>query len=200
MAERALAFLGETPAGSSPARPPSPPQGTDRTGLKASSFSRNRHYAKRTTSFPAAPSTPSTSASTSCNVTTVPASTASVPPTGSQISNVKNDERLATDENLTSELTTYLEERYGRNLPLFNAPLAKQALKRRIAGGLLPSDEDFGKVENVTRGAVNGGKSVTEDDVYLYPGGMSAIWHAHDIARKLRRSKGQKEGKSCCYG
>ena len=41
---------------------------------------------------------------------------------------------------------------------------------------------------------------VTEDDVYLYPGGMSAIWHAHNLCRLARRAKGEAEGKSICYG
>ena len=105
-----------------------------------------------------------------------------------------------SDENLTSELATYLEERYGRNLPLFNAPLAKQALKRRIAGGLLPSDEEYGQVADMARGGGLGKKPVSEEDVYLYPGGMSAIWHAFDTCRIARRKTGKPEGKSICYG
>ena len=106
------------------------------------------------------------------------------------------------DEQLSSEFTTYLEERYGRNMPLFSAPLAKQALKRRIAGGLVTGDEDFGMGKDVSRGAAIGSslKAIAEDDVYLYPGGMSAIWHAHDICRRARRAKREKEGKSLCYG
>jgi cystathionine gamma-synthase len=44
------------------------------------------------------------------------------------------------------------------------------------------------RIQDVARGAsnANGKKAVTEDDVYLYPCGMSAIWHAHDICRKAR--------------
>ena len=178
MAERALAFLGETPAGSQ-ARAITPPP--DRAQAKNLQYSRNRHYSRRTSSIPASPTT-----STSF----------SAPPTPAQES--KRD-RVA-DEVLTPDLTTYLEERYGRNLPSFNAHLAKQALKRRIAGGLLPSDEGFGRVEDVARGAGSGRKAITEDDVYLYPGGMSAIWHAHDICRMARRATGEQEGKSICYG
>jgi cystathionine gamma-synthase len=41
---------------------------------------------------------------------------------------------------------------------------------------------------------------VTEDDVYLYPTGMSAIWHAHQISCVLRERQGQKGGKSVCFG
>ena len=168
MADRALALLGETPAGA-------PPTPTMSPGMKSPSFSRNRHYSRH------------------------PSQMATTPIEPSKPEENGHDEDTVEEESLTSELTTYLEERYGRNLPLFNAPLAKQALKRRIAGGLLPSDEGFGTVPQVERG-VQGGKAVSEDDVYLYPTGMSAIWHAHDICRKSRRAKGQAEGKSVCYG
>jgi cystathionine gamma-synthase len=78
--------------------------------------------------------------------------------------------------------------------------LAKHALKRRIAGGLLPSDEGFGAVADIQRGGGDGKKAVREEDVYLYPTGMSAIWHAHDIVRRARRAEGKAEGKSVCYG
>lgn len=174
MAERALAFLGETPAGSQGGIPCSP---SDRQA-KHFPYSKNKHYSRRTSSIPPSP--------------TVPVAPATKLP--------ERPGEPVSDELLTSDLTTYLEERYGRNLPLFNAPLAKQALRRRIAGGLLPSDERFGTVEDVARAAGSGKKAVSEDDVYLYPGGMSAIWHAHDLCRVARRAKGETEGKSICYG
>jgi len=178
LAERALDFMGETPPGVKPQ-----PTVLEGAPTKNTHYSKNRHYgAKRqqsvsTTPSVSAPATP---------ITPAPESAA----------------KQIDGENLTPDLSTYLEERYGRNLPLFNAPLAKQALKRRIAGGLLPSDEDFGKVEDVPRGAEagSGKKAVTPEDVYLYPGGMSAIWHAHDLCRKVRRTSGQAEGKSISYG
>lgn len=176
LAERALDFMGETPPGVQPQ-----PTTFDAPPQKNTHYSKNRHYAKRQQSVSSTPA-------------------ASVPPTPSTTS-AEPPAKTINDENLTPDLSTYLEERYGRNLPLFNAPLAKQALKRRIAGGLLPSDEDFGKVDDVARGAAAGtGKAVTPDDVYLYPGGMSAIWHAHNISRKVRRRSGEAEGKSLSYG
>lgn len=176
MAERALSFLGDTPAGTQ-ARAPSPPIERQSSHIL---YSKNRHYSRHTPSAPKSP--------------TVPISPATKTPESSGVP--------VSDELLTSDLTTYLEERYGRNLPLFNAPLAKQALRRRIAGGLLPSDEGFGAVEDVARGAGagSGKKSVSEEDIYLYPGGMSAIWHAFDLCRAERRAKGKDEGKSICYG
>lgn len=181
LAERALNFMGELPPGAT-TETSTPSSSLDAAPQKLGHNSRNRHYAKRSGSVTTTPSVPVTPS--------VPAQ-----PTPDPLSTLDVDVS-ATD------LTTYLEERYGRNLPMFNAPLAKQALKRRIAGGLLPSDEDFGKVDDVSRGAEagSGKKAVTPDDVYLYPGGMSAIWHAHNISRKLRRSTGEKEGKSISYG
>ncbi|KAL7419765.1 Cystathionine gamma-synthase [Cryptotrichosporon argae] len=173
-AERALAFLGETPAGVEPC-------GRPQAAVKSLS-SRNRHYARRapasSSPAPASPIVPET-----------PTTPATPGP----------DSKLDAEDNLTPDLTTYLEERYGRNLPLFNAPLAKQAVRRRIAGGLLPSDADFGK-RDIERAAGPGRKAVTEEDVWLYPTGMSAIWHAHHLARITRLAKGDKEGLSVCFG
>ncbi|BEI82063.1 hypothetical protein CcaverHIS002_0212230 [Cutaneotrichosporon cavernicola] len=156
MAERALAFLGEAPAGAqNPSTPPTP------SGPARGGYSRNRHYARMTKGV----NTPA------------PAS-----------------QGVSGPDAEVADLGTYVEERYGRNLPLFNAPLAKQALKRRIAGGLLPSDEEFGQADaEVARG-------VTPDDVYLFPGGMSAIWHAHRVAMLARQASGKPEGKSVCFG
>jgi len=183
LAERALAFLGEGPAG---ARAPTPPQ--DRPTFKNAVSSRNRHYARAKPAAPVAPA-----ASSTIPAQPIPVAPKTVIP--------ETEGEKVVEENLTADLSTYLEERYGRNLPLFNAGLAKQALKRRIAGGFLPSDEDYGKGQDVTRGTVDAGKiAISEDDVYLYPGGMSAIWHAHDICRKHRQATGEQEGKSVCYG
>lgn len=193
LAERALSFMGELPPG---AQAPAVPSTLEAAPQKVGHNYKNRHYAKRqasVTTTPTAPVTPSTPVQPNSGTS----ASASATPSASTLTPAQNDvDASATD------LTTYLEERYGRNLPLFNAPLAKQALKRRIAGGLLPSDEDFGKVDDVARGAVagSGKKAVTPDDVYLYPGGMSAIWHAHNLSRKLRRSTGEAEGKSISYG
>lgn len=159
MAERALAFLGEMPAGPGASQAPAQPAVPARGG-----YSRNRHYSR------------------------MPGSSGVTPP------KTPTPKGVAGPDDEVADLGTYLEERYGRNLPLFNAPLAKQALKRRIAGGVLPSDEEFGQKDaEVARG-------VTPDDVYLFPGGMSAIWHAHRVARLARQASGKPEGKSVCFG
>lgn len=78
----------------------------------------------------------------------------------------------------------YVEQRYGRNLPTGSAAVAKQALRRRIAG-VLDADE------------TSDGRKVGEDDVWLFPTGMSAIYNAHLAC--LAAWKGQ-EKKSSCFG
>jgi len=94
---------------------------------------------------------------------------------------------------------TYLEERYGRNAPVEYAVSVKRAMRRRIAGVLVrdsPSDwSEVGKQEIELGPSTRGIKEVTEDDVFLYPTGMSAIWSAHQLALGVRPS-----GKSVCFG
>ncbi|KAF9950543.1 hypothetical protein BGZ65_006559, partial [Modicella reniformis] len=77
----------------------------------------------------------------------------------------------------------YVEERYGRNLDLSFAPKAKVAMRRRIA------------MQVSHTAAVSGEFVVTEEDVYLFPTGMSAIYNAHRIAMTLFPKR-----KSVCFG
>ncbi|KAF9404846.1 hypothetical protein BGZ94_003908 [Podila epigama] len=80
----------------------------------------------------------------------------------------------------------YVEERYGRNLDLSFAPKAKVALQRRIAS----------QVSHHAGSSWTGtGDYVTENDVYLHPTGMSAIYNAHRIALTLFPKR-----KSICFG
>ncbi|KAG0056454.1 hypothetical protein BGZ83_004961 [Gryganskiella cystojenkinii] len=81
---------------------------------------------------------------------------------------------------------TYVEERYGRNLDLSFAPKAKTALRRRIAAQI---------AEHANAHFSGPGDYITEEDVYMYPTGMSAIYNAHRIARTLF-----PERKSICFG
>lgn len=105
---------------------------------------------------------------------------------------------------LCSDHAVYVEERYGRNLPITAAASAKRALRRRVAGTLVGDnwvDSDCGgepcagqegvKTGPSSRGVAN----VTEEDVYLFPSGMAAIWNAHRLARETRPG-----GKSVCFG
>ncbi|KAN0061412.1 Cystathionine gamma-synthase [Thecaphora frezii] len=110
------------------------------------------------------------------------------------------------DEKLASDLTTYVEERYGRNLPKGSAAQAKQALRRRIAGTLL---SDRGEPEgaeaapsNATGETSRTGTGVTEEHVYLYPTGMASIFHAHQLAMHAQTldDPDAAVGKSVCFG
>lgn len=118
----------------------------------------------------------------------------------------------AGQEEVTVDQAAFVEERFGRNLPLSSATLAKSAVRRRIAGTLLVdrksteaarlgdhADED----EYLAIGtSVRQGTKVTEDDVFLFPTGMSAIWHAHQLAMLARTnlSGADSVGISVCFG
>ena len=96
-------------------------------------------------------------------------------------------------EPLDADQAVYLEQRYGRNLDVAAVELAKRALRRRIAG-VLVRDESAVNGEVEVAQSVRG-VAVTEDDVFLFPSGMSAIWTAHQLALDTRGAK-----KSVCFG
>ena len=102
-------------------------------------------------------------------------------------------------EELSADHVTYLEERYGRNLPVAAANSAKRAMRRRIAGVLVhdaPSDwSQAGEHDTAVGPSTRGVKEVSEDDVFLYSTGMAAIWSAHQLALGARPL-----AKSICFG
>ncbi|KIK68588.1 hypothetical protein GYMLUDRAFT_215319 [Collybiopsis luxurians FD-317 M1] len=99
-------------------------------------------------------------------------------------------------EDLNVDHNVYLEERYGRNLPIAAAAEAKRALRRRISGVLLQSDDYNAGDQKLQLGPSSRGVSeVSENDVYVFPGGMNAIWNAHQLALNTRPA-----GKSVCFG
>ncbi|KAI3482192.1 hypothetical protein L1887_55162 [Cichorium endivia] len=119
----------------------------------------------------------------------------------------------ASVEPVSSDLVTYVEERYGRNLPLTSAPSAKLALRRRVAGTLLSDRSEQSATEAPGDQVGESGRTgtgVTEDDVFLFPCGMSAIFHAHQLAMRaaprLVRADSPANvspravGKSVCFG
>jgi len=96
----------------------------------------------------------------------------------------------------------YLEERYGRNLPLTAAAFAKQILRLRVAGVLLGKNANDldGQPSVVQEDGLVGTSArripeASADDVYLYPSGMAAIWNAHNILLSVR-----PQAKSVCFG
>ena len=130
-------------------------------------------------------------------------SAASPPPTPTRLKPMahrhygpKVSRQPSTDDGaqpLEEDQFVYLEQRYGRNLDVAAADQAKRALRRRIAGVLV---RDEGAVEGeVELSQSVRGVAVTEDDVWLYPSGMSAIWSAHQLALDAMGEK-----KSVCFG
>ena len=83
----------------------------------------------------------------------------------------------------------FLEEHYGRNLSLEFVARAKSAIKRRIAGVLLSETHMSLTTDHRHSLAPNcrGVGNLKEDDVYLFPCGMNAIFNAH---RCLLSSRG----------
>jgi cystathionine gamma-synthase len=127
------------------------------------------------------------------------ASSASPPPTPTRTKpmahrhySAKPSRRPSTDD-VGVDQAVYLEQRYGRNLDVAAVNQAKGALRRRIAG-VLVRDESATNGEVEVAQSVRG-VTVTEDDVFLFPTGMSAIWTAHQLALDARG-----ERKSVCFG
>lgn len=88
----------------------------------------------------------------------------------------------------SEESSRFVEERFGRNLDISLVERAKVAIKRRIAG-TLTTDVDVGnhplpQAEPSNRG-VHG---LSEQDIYLYPMGMNAIFNMHRILLSSRGS------------
>lgn len=124
-----------------------------------------------------------------------------LPPLSSRTTNVNGFASVEQDEDV---LERYVEERYGRNLDLSLAPLAKIAMRRRIAGVLREAPGQAVPVERIEKSrnedSDRGVKGLTEGDVYLYPTGMSAIWHAHQLAMGTRVKEGGVVGETICFG
>ncbi|KAJ5555497.1 Pyridoxal phosphate-dependent transferase major region subdomain 2 [Penicillium sp. DV-2018c] len=87
----------------------------------------------------------------------------------------------------------FIEERFGRNLSTSLAEQAKLAVRKRIAGVLTTDVELPEALETASsEGRVAG---ISEDDVYLHPSGMNAIFNAHQT---LLATRGDLP--SICFG
>ncbi|POW04681.1 hypothetical protein PSTT_10222, partial [Puccinia striiformis] len=99
--------------------------------------------------------------------------------------------RTKTDENIS----TYVEERYGRNLPIQHVQGAKLALRRRIADILVENPSSASELDPAVinlKASERGTGQLNESDIYLYPTGMSSIFYAHQSIHEI--------GKSICFG
>ena len=74
----------------------------------------------------------------------------------------------------------FVEERFGRNLDVSLAANAKLAIRRRIAGALT-ANVDLQEALEVSKPPARKAQvdGFSEDDVYLHPCGMSAIFNTH---------------------
>ncbi|KAJ3119817.1 hypothetical protein HK098_005117 [Nowakowskiella sp. JEL0407] len=87
-----------------------------------------------------------------------------------------------------NERDVFVEERFGRNMDVKEADKAKLKLKKRIAG--VEGDENADNDLHIKEGAGRGVANLDENDVYLFPTGMSAIYNAFRVISK--RSPGLK--------
>ena len=108
----------------------------------------------------------------------------------------KRYQRKQSKKNALREQVRFVEERFGRNLDMSLATNAKLAIRRRITGALTANVE-LGEALEMTESASPGRQvhGFSEDDVYLYPTGMSSIFNIH---RVLLACLG--ELKSICFG
>lgn len=87
-----------------------------------------------------------------------------------------------TSSNEAHESYAFLEERFGRNLDLSLVDKAKSAIRKRIAGSLARHDSST-SVSPLNSQLVHSNdqsiNELNEDDVYLFPAGMNAIFHTH---------------------
>lgn len=94
----------------------------------------------------------------------------------------------AEDTTEALESSRFLEERFGRNLSVSLVANAKSAIRRRIAGTLTETIDltaALPSMQSDARGVTN----FREDDVYLFPCGMNAIFTAHQTLLKAREPR-----------
>ena len=94
------------------------------------------------------------------------------------------------------EKIRFVEERFGRNLDVSLAASAKLAIRRRIAGALT-ANVDLKEAIELSQPSTRTERvaGFSENDVYLYPCGMSSIFNTH---RSLMAIRGQL--KSISFG
>ncbi|KAF2000996.1 cystathionine gamma-synthase [Amniculicola lignicola CBS 123094] len=107
-----------------------------------------------------------------------------------------NDSNGSNGAGEAQDPTQFVEERWGRNLDISMTRNAKLGVRRRIAGSLT-EDTDLNEALKLEKDVerTRGVADFSEDDVYLYPCGMSSIYNAH---RNLMSAKGSL--KSIVFG
>jgi cystathionine gamma-synthase len=111
---------------------------------------------------------------------------------------IGNGEQPGSNGVGVTDSVQFVEERFGRNLDVKLASQAKLAVRRRIAGNLTSDAElpqSLEHTDDLTRTRSRDVPGFSADDVYLYPGGMNAIFHAHQTVKATIR-----EARSVMYG
>jgi cystathionine gamma-synthase len=100
------------------------------------------------------------------------------------------------------DFAQFVEERFDRNLNIKLASKAKRAIRRRISGCLIDdSDLEQALATSSPDGDSNKRqRGLSEDDVYLYPCGMSSIFNVHQMLLATAEAKGQEPRTSVCFG
>ncbi|KAI9743278.1 MAG: hypothetical protein M1818_003124 [Claussenomyces sp. TS43310] len=93
------------------------------------------------------------------------------------------------------ESSQFVEERFGRNMDVSQVDNAQSAIRRRIAGSLIDEVDLTVPLSTKMDTSVRGVATLSEDDVYLYPCGMNAIFNAHQM---LLTARGPMQ--SICFG
>lgn len=104
------------------------------------------------------------------------------------------------DEVEDTSFSQFVEERFGRNLSIKLAAQAKLAIRRRISGCLTDNSDLDQALANSPSNCNKRQTGLSEDDVYLFPCGMSAIFNTHRILLAQAEAKGQQPRKSICFG
>jgi cystathionine gamma-synthase len=91
----------------------------------------------------------------------------------------------ATDNAESRESSQFLEERFGRNLDVSFVDNARSAIRRRIAGSLV-EEVDLTAAPSADIDLHMRDPSLSENDVYLYPCGMNAIFSTHQTLLEAR--------------
>ncbi|KAL1881380.1 hypothetical protein VTK73DRAFT_4387 [Phialemonium thermophilum] len=86
------------------------------------------------------------------------------------------------------ESLRFVEERFGRNLDISFVEPAKSAIKRRIAGAVTVDFDIQPFTPPDMSSNMRGITNLREDDVYLFPCGMNAIYNAHRFLLGARGS------------
>ncbi|KAG8955151.1 hypothetical protein FRC04_009609 [Tulasnella sp. 424] len=76
---------------------------------------------------------------------------------------------------------------------------ARSALQQRIARALRGDFSSPGAA-SLSPVSKSNDQLVSDDDVFLYPSGMNAIWHAHQLILQTAKKLGKVAGKSICFG